>query len=847
MQLMKRNQRAGVVDASTSQMPSTDAALVLAGVSKSFPGVRALSDVHFECRPGEVHALVGENGSGKSTLIKIASGVLAPDTGQVKIDGQLLARANVQRARQLGLMTAYQDTSLVAELTVAENIALSFTAIGEARPRDIATMLKRFDLPFGPSDTVSALGPGARQLLEVARVMCHGPRVLLLDEPTAALDVRLAAHLEELIKQSRDEGVAIVYVSHRLEEVRRLADRLTVLRDGVIQGTDQAREWEVDAVVEMMVGAPTELEFPKRSAPETDTRRLEVRDLAGPGFGPVALTVHKGEIVGVAGAEGNGQRHLLRGLIGIGHHAGDIVVDGKPLRRLNPPAALDAGISFQSGDRAAESVYSQLSVMDNSTTQLGEDSGPLGLALPGRLLKSFRQASDQLGIVAASPYQPISGLSGGNQQKAVLARPALRRPNVLIVDEPTQGVDARARMDIYRVLADAADDGIGVLVNSSDSAELAGLCDRVYVMSRGTVVTELAGPTTESEIVRSFVSAAQVVPDEVAVIAERAGRLGPIVSRALNQVPIIVLLVLLALVSIYTGTRSGVFWTQLNIANLLLASLPLGIVALGEQFTMLSGGMDISIGSTMSLTVVILSLTLPDLGGGSLLHAGLVVLLAGLAIGTWNAVLIGALKINPIIATIATMGIVQGVAIVLRPQPAGTIAPSLSNVFTWGFGFLPLSFLIVVGLAIALEVWLYRSRAGLAVRAVGFNPEASRRLGWRVGRIRSVGLLACALGAVVAGIALAGQVGIGDNSVGSGYTLTAFAAVFLGGAVMTGGRGSFIGAVLGAVFLSLLDNVAPLLSIPPATTQLLDGAILLLAVATYAIANRVRARRGLLG
>jgi ribose transport system ATP-binding protein len=175
------------------------------------------------------------------------------------------------------------------------------------------------------------------------------------------------------------------------------------------------------------------------------------------------------------------------------------------------------------------------------------------------------------------------------------------------------------------------------------------------------------------------------------------------------------------------------------------------------------------------------------------------------------------------------------------------IAPKLSNLFSWGFGFVPLSFIILVGLAIALEVWLYRSRAGLAVRAVGFNPEASRRLGWRVGKIRSVGLLVCALGAVVAAFALAGQVGIGDNSVGSGYTLTAFAAVFLGGAVMTGGRGSFIGAVLGAVFLSLLDNVAPLLNIPAATTQLLDGAILLLAVATYAIANRLRARRGLLG
>src|SRR5690349_4942039 len=384
---------------------AAEPAVVLTGVSKLFPGVKALDDVDFDCIPGEVHALVGENGSGKSTMIKVASGVYVPDTGTVLIGGESLTGGNkVQQARKLGLMVAYQDTSLVEELTVADNIALSFNAIGEACPSDLDAVLARYELPFKPSDTVAALGPGARQLLEVARAMCHRPRVLMLDEPTAALDMRFAAHLEELIKQSRDEGTAIVYVSHRLEEVRRLADRLTVIRDGVIQGTHNSREWDVDEIVELMVGAPTELEFPQRSGPKGDSQRLEVRDLAGPDFGPVSLVVRPGEIVGVAGAEGNGQRALLRGLIGIGRDAGEVVVDGKPLRGHSPAAALDAGISFQSGDRAAESVYLQLSVMDNATVQLGSDAGPFGTALLRRLRPAFTKAQNELGIVAASPF-----------------------------------------------------------------------------------------------------------------------------------------------------------------------------------------------------------------------------------------------------------------------------------------------------------------------------------------------------------------------------------------------------------------------------------------------------------
>ena len=381
-------------DAREQQLSET-AALRVIGVTKSFPGVRALSSANFDCRAGEVHALVGENGSGKSTMIKAASGVYDIDEGQIFIGGEELGRGGVLRSRRLGLITAYQDTSLVNELTVADNISLSFNALGDAQPPDIHEYLRAFDLPFRQSDLVAALGPGARQLLEVARAMAHKPKVLMLDEPTAALDMDLAIKLEEIIKRARDEGTAIVYVSHRLEEVRRLADRLTVIRDGEIQGTYGHSDWQVEEIVEMMVGAPTSLEFPDRTRPVDRTNRLELRDLTGEGFGPVSLTVGAGEIVGVAGAEGNGQRGLLRGIIGIGKSGGTIAVDGKELPRISP------------GDRGA--------VQD----QLPERGSRQGIDLPGCLGSRQCDESDGRRLGPDGDFSaPTSGVKVPRCQRA---------------------------------------------------------------------------------------------------------------------------------------------------------------------------------------------------------------------------------------------------------------------------------------------------------------------------------------------------------------------------------------------------------------------------------------------
>ncbi|MEU4453072.1 ATP-binding cassette domain-containing protein [Nocardioides sp. NPDC023903] len=820
----------------------THEGVCLRGVTKTFPGVRALSEVDFDCAPGEVHALVGENGSGKSTLIKVASGVLTPDSGTVTIGGQRFTGGGVKHARQLGLATAYQDTALIADLSVADNISLSLNAIGMRKPADLDATLARFDLPFKQTDLVSRLGPGARQLLEVARAMVTEPGVLMLDEPTAALDMRLAAHLEELVKRACDEGTAVVFVSHRLAEVRRLADRLTVIRDGVRQGTFSSKDWEVADIVELMVGAPTELEFPKRATPTSTDLRLEVRELRGHEFGPVSLEVRAGEIVGVAGAEGNGQRALLRGIIGIDRQGGTVAVNGRSLHRVTPGTALAAGISLQSGDRAAESIFAPVSVMDNATAQLGPDAGPAGTSLLGRRRPAFAKASRDLGIVSASPFQPISSLSGGNQQKTVLARPSLKNPKVLIVDEPTQGVDARARLDIYRVLSAAADDGIGVLINSSDSAELEGLCDRVYVMSRGTVVTELSQPTTESEIVHSFVSATDAAEARGATDTARGSRWRRLLERGIAHVSTPVLLLLITILAFYAQSRSEFFWTTFNLSNLLLLSLPLAFVALGQQFNMLSRLFDLSIGSVMSLTVVIVSMTLPDLSSGSVLTTALALAGVVIAVGGFNSLLIVVLKVPAIVATVASMGIVQGIAILLRPEPGGVIAPEFVAGVVHGLGYIPYAFIGLVALTIGMEYWLYRRGRGLALRAVGYDGESAFRLGERVAWIQTGALMTCTLGAVIGGVFLAAQTGMGSNSVGAGYTLPCFAAVFLGGAVLTGGRGSFVGAMLGALFLATLDNVTPLLNIPDAWRQILYGLILLVAIAAYTSLARIRTK-----
>ncbi len=478
---------------------SGDLVLELRGVSRQFGAVRALTDVSFDCRAGEVHALVGENGSGKSTLLGIASGFVDPDLGSVQIGGQPLRRDSPAEARKLGLAMAYQDTSLILAQPVKNNLYLSSPP--DQRPRFwrrkrwARRVLAEFDLDLElfPDAPAGFLTLADRQLFEVAKALVTDPSVLLLDEPTTALGPHEVEALHRTVAACRARGVGVVYVSHRLPEVLEIADRITVLRDGRSQGTFEAGAVTEPELVDLIVGRPFEAAFPPPSVETGDPRDvLVVEGLQGQSFGPVSLTLRSGEIVGIAGAEGNGQPQLFDCLAGRQPpRAGRVLCDGKELMLISTHEAVRSGIMLLPGDRKHEALMPVLGVRVNSTVQSLRRFGVLGFLRRRKERKTVEDLVARLEIRTPSLEQPVEFLSGGNQQKVAVSRTFLKEPTVILAYEPTQGVDVGSRFDIYEALRSRTDAGTAMLVKSSDPIELAGLCDRVLVMSRGQIVEEI--------------------------------------------------------------------------------------------------------------------------------------------------------------------------------------------------------------------------------------------------------------------------------------------------------------------------------------------------------------------
>ena len=478
-----------------------DLVLEMSGVSRQFGAVRALTDVSFDCRAGEVHAVVGENGSGKSTLLGIASGFVDPDLGTVRIGGEPLRRDSPAQARKLGLAMAYQDTSLILPEPVKNNLFLA--ASEDRRPpfrqrkKWARKRLAEFDLDLElfPDAPAGFLTLADRQLFEVAKALVTDPKVLLLDEPTTALGPDEVEALHRTVAACRVRGVGVVYVSHRLPEVLEIADRITVLRDGRSQGTFDAKATTEAQLVELIVGRPFDAAFPP-PAPEADERAevLVVDGLQGQSFGPVSFTLELGEIVGIAGAEGNGQPQLFDCLAGRQPpKAGRVVCDGKELSLISTHEAVAAGVMLLPGDRKHEALMPVLGVKVNATIQSLRHFSVLGFLSRRRERRAVADLVERLEIRTPSLEQPVEFLSGGNQQKVSVARSFLKQPSVILAYEPTQGVDVGSRFDIYKALRTRTNKGTAMLVKSSDPIELAGLCDRVLVMSRGQIIEEIPG------------------------------------------------------------------------------------------------------------------------------------------------------------------------------------------------------------------------------------------------------------------------------------------------------------------------------------------------------------------
>ena len=822
----------------------SETVLRLTGITKNYPGVTALKDVSFNVNAGEVHALLGENGAGKSTLVGVAAGVIIPNKGKLEINGQLVEKYSASSSKTAGLAIVYQHSTVLDDLTVEEN--LFFGLPEDQRPsgrnsskwarEHLASVQANVNLKA----KVGTLSIAERQLIEIARALASNSKVLILDEPTESLTANERERLFEQINRLKALGTGIVYISHRFPEIQKIADRITILRDGDVRGTFDIRTISESDVLQIIVGRNVDHVFPVKSLARTSSKALlEVKNLTSAKFSNVNFSVAPGEIIGLAGVEGNGQRELLRALVGFDKYQGEIIADGVSSKIHSPKDAFDYKIVHLPGDRHVEGLFLPMSVRENISVLVFRKLQKLGITSRKSEAQLSESLLKKLSIKTPNIESKVENLSGGNQQKLLFARSLAADPKVLIADEPTRGVDVGARAEIYRLIREFADLDNAAVVLSTDAAELVGLCDRVLVFSRGQVVQDLTGDDlTELEIIGAAITSTAVKSEESVKSGSRFA-LAKILKS--DYVPSWILTGLIIVLALITNQRNSFFLSSRSMNGLLSLAAILIFAALGQLTVLIAGSIDLSVGPLIGLTVVITSFFASSKHAVSGILISLILcLLAGALIGTMNALGVRVVKLPAMISTLVIYIFLQGVALILRPTPAGYVNPWTMKLLRAKFSFLPVTFLIALGLALIFEYLLRKTRPGVELRAVGSSEVKAVRFG-----ARPTGVIICAhiissLFAVLAGITLTGLVGIGQAGVGAEYTLTGVTAVVLGGASIFGGRGSYIGALLGAILIQEIISAIGFLGLSIAWQEWLPGLLILVGAGLF---SRVSGRQ----
>jgi inositol transport system ATP-binding protein len=506
--------------------PATAPALLrMTGISKSFPGVKALEQVDFAVKAGEIHAFLGENGAGKSTLLKILSGAQAPDSGTIQLDGKPVTFASPHHAQMAGIVTIYQEFTLAPDMTIAENVFVgrepgSRLFVNHAKMEEETRKLsKRIGLDRAPSTRVRDLAVAEQQMVEIARALSMKSRIIVMDEPTSALSRTEVEKLYVIIRALKAEGISTIFVTHRLEEVFEICDSYTVLRDGRHVGAGLVKDTAIEKIIRMMVGREVGLLAQRKGTTRQPEVALEVKnitrlrkatDASAIELHDVSFKVHKGEILGIAGLVGAGRTESARAIFGADRlDSGEVLVEGRPATIKSPADAIAHGIGLVPEDRKQQALFLGLAIRANLTMAAHDK-----ISLPGTFISTQKETAlvehyrKALNIRMASGEQPVGNLSGGNQQKVVLARWLALQPRVLIVDEPTRGIDVGAKVEVHNLLIDMAAQGIAIIVISSELPEVLALADRIVTMREGRVTGEVEGRGATQEHLMSLMTLA---------------------------------------------------------------------------------------------------------------------------------------------------------------------------------------------------------------------------------------------------------------------------------------------------------------------------------------------------
>ena len=812
--------------------------LAVVDVIRRFPGVLALDGVSLELAAGEVHAIVGENGAGKSTLINIVAGLLVPDAGKLLLAGEAVQWSGPVEARQHGVVSVHQEAELFATLSVAENMAweqgLPVAAGGWIRwGRVYAEAQQAVTLLGEPIDVRQGAGElsvAQRHMTQIAAAVQKRARVLVLDEPTAALTANESAWLFRQIRRLKADGVGILYISHRQDEIFELADRITVLRDGRRVWSGAASKIDRAGLIARMVGrevlsAARAVAKPAHAAsPRLAIDRLSAADRR---FENVTMTVHAGENLGIYGLIGSGRTEFAHTVFGLRKAAsGSVRVDGRAVAIASPNQAAAAGIAYLPEDRLRQGIFRGLSVRANTVVSSLRQFQRGGFIRAARERAAANAEVAKLDVRCRDDLQPIGELSGGNQQKVVLGRWLLTRPAVLILDEPTRGVDVGAKAEIHRILRDLANAGTAIVLISSDLPEVMENSDRVLVFRAGRIAGEFDPTRATAEQV-----AAVALPDEAQPPTSAAGHLRRRAARPWRS-EVALAVAIVALVGLLASTTDS-FLTADNVWGLLSTTALWTILSLAAAVIILSGAIDISLGSLLALSAAVGGLVLKQpyspwitvpAGVGAALAVGACGGLLNAAVSLWG-------HVHPIVVTLGTMTVFRGLLISLTGGAAITNLPGPFVRWSSGrYGGINASAALGAAVAVAVYLWLVRLRSGRYVVAYGSSLTAARLVGISQRRAWLTSFGVGGLLAALAGVLELSQAGSLQSTTGRGYELQAIAAAVIGGVSIAGGRGSVVGVCLGALLISLIHNMLVLWQVSANYEVLVSGGLLLIAI-----------------
>lgn len=802
------------------------------GITVTFAGVDVVKDVDIELRFGEVHAITGENGAGKSSLAKAIAGVYRPRSGSIELDGHPLKLANPREGLAEGIALIHQEPHTFADLDVAENIfAGHLPAKGPivdwtGSYRQAKELLDRLHAGLDPKSGVGGLSVAQQQRVELASALSHEAKVWIFDETTAPLTPKEVAELFEIMRALRNQGCALAIVTHRLHEIFEIADRITVLRDGRKVAERTTSQTNIDEVIRLMVGR--DLEGRIEGSVEPGAVVLEAKSLSGPGFENASLQVRAGEIVGLAGLVGAGRTELARVLFGIEKPtAGSISIAGNSTSVDSPRKATSLGIALVPEDRRQDGLLLPQAISFNATLAALSGLSKGGWLQPRAEREITTDYAERLGLVRRSLDQAVVELSGGNQQKVVLSKWLMTHPRLLILDEPTRGVDVGAKAEVHRQIRKLADEGLAVLMISSDLPEVLSLSDRVLVMREGSLAAEFPAKAATEEAIMTAAAGTGGKSEGQSPAARRA------------QVPAILFpAALVVLVVIAISLKEPRFLQARNLDSILLWMPLIAIAAMGQLMVILTRGIDISIGSILGFSGIAAGLAMNKYPQMPLPLIFLTGLGAGLGLGLLNGLLVVYGRLSPLIVTIGTLAAFRGATFMLSKGDqidSSMIPDALTDLAKNGIvlGSVTVSWLLVLSLAAAAVTafFLRYVRAGRNLFAYGSNPDAAHLRGISANKINLAVYTVCGALAGLAGVMYAARYGfVNPESAGKSFELTVIAAVAIGGAKLTGGSGSVLGVLLGCLLLSMINVGLSVMGIDANWQMLTYGAVILVAI-----------------